>query len=310
MIIETIANISPYAYNSGNACKVVGASLPPVVEPVIPEFCICDFISCIYVEKVFCDPINPNDFWKNDQNEFLFKRLVSADSVDIELFKDGVKIEDLNNNNFGTFFNGFASGSSEQQLYVGYLLDWNLVHATHGTGLYEVHAQLNIIGVATEFISRQFNLCIFNDILAHQTVRIETIQNGNIIGSQFDFTDLNWQGSVRIPAVFGNPTPVFESDRYVTSTGRIKRQIQEQMSREWFMKTKKLAWEVVDVLIYNKLMANEILITDYNIYAESVWRRQNVILKEPEKIETTGNPDKMYNFTFEDNTDIFKKRNY
>jgi hypothetical protein len=309
MIIETKANTNPYSYLSGNSCIVLGPSLPEPVTPVLPEFCICDFINCEYVEKVFADPLT-NDFWKNDKNEFLFKRLVAADTVTMELYRNDLKVADLNTNNEGTFFNGFPSGSAEQQLYVGYLLDWKLIEALYGTGLYQVKAQLNIIGVVSEFESRKFNLYIYSTINAHETVRMETIQNGNIIGSQFDFTDLDWYGSFRIPAVFGNPTPIYETDRYVTSTGREKRQIQDKMSREWFMKTKKLSWEVVEVLVYNKMMANQILITDYNIQAEAVWRRMDLVLKEPEKRDTTGNPNKLYNFTFEDNTDIYKKRNF
>jgi len=67
MIIETLANTNGYAYNSGNACIVLGPSLPPVVEPEIPEFCICDYIQCQYIEKVFADP-GGTDYWKNDKN--------------------------------------------------------------------------------------------------------------------------------------------------------------------------------------------------------------------------------------------------
>lgn len=308
MIIETLPNTIPYSYGSGNAFKVLGKSLPTIEVTPIPDFCICNFIQCQYSEKIFAD-VATDDYWKNDKSEFLFKRLVAADSVLIELYKDGIKVDDLNNNTYGTFFNGFPSGSSEQQLYVGYLVDWKLVQAAFGFGSYEIKAQLNIIGVASEFVSRTFNLCQYSDILAHQTVRIETTQNGNIIGNQFDFTGLDWYGSVRIPATFGNPTPIYEEDRYVSET-RKKRQIQDKMSREWSLITKKINWEVANVLIYNKMLANEILITDYNIYAESVWRRISVLPKELEKRETVNNPDKLYNITFVDSNDYYIKRNF
>lgn len=308
MIIETLANSNPYLYLSGNACKLLGPSLPSPVVPEIADFCICDFIQCKFVEKVFADA-SSTDFWKNDKTEFLFKRIVAADTVDLELYLDEVKVADLNTNAEGTFFNGFASGSAEQQLYVGYLIDWKLVHGLYGFGEYQVKAQLNILGNVTEFLSRYFQLCQYNEIIAHDTVRIESTQNGNIIGNQFDFTDLNWYGSVRIPGRFGKPTPIYETDRYVTET-RKKRQIQDKMSREWALVTKKISWEVVDVLIYNKMLANEILITDYNIYAESTWRRISVLPQELEKRDTSGHPDKLYNITFVDSDDIYIKRNF
>lgn len=308
MIIETLLNSTPYSYISGNACKILGPSLPTVVVTPIPDFCICDFIQCKFVEKVFTDPTT-NDFWKNDKSEFLFKRLVPVDTVDIELYLDEVKVADLNTSNEGTFFNGFSSGNAEQQLYVGYLIDWKLVQSLYGFGEYQIKAQLDILGNVTTYESRYFNLCLYNDILANETVRIESTQNGNIIGNQFDFTDLNWYGSVRIPAIFGKPTPIYETDRYISET-RKKRQIQDKMSREWFLSTKKLSWEIVNVLIYNKMLANEILITDYNIYAESTWRRISVLPKDLEKRETTGHPDKLYNITFVDSNDYFIKRNF
>ena len=306
MIIETLANTTPYNYASANAFKLLGKSLPLVVTQEIADFCICDFITCKYVEKVFVKPTE--EWYKNDKNEFLFKRLVSSDTVAIELYKDGIKVDDLNTNTYGTFFNSFT-GSAEQQLYVGYLLDWELVFNAFGSGKYTVQAQLNIIGNATTYESREFDLMVYSDEAAHQTVRIESTQNGNIIGNQFDFTGLNWYQSLRIPAVFGNPTPIYENDRYVTETRKV-RQIKDKMSREWTLSTKKINWEVAEKLIYNKMLANEILITDYNVFAESIWRRVGVFPKSLEKKELSGTPDKIYTIKLIDDNDYFIKRNF
>lgn len=309
MIITQLPNTTPYTYQSGNACKILGPSLPEIVPQEMNDICICDYITCEYVEKIFASPAPNDEYWKNDKNEFLFKRFVSGDTVAIELYKDDIKIEDLNNNTFGTFFNGFASGTAEQQLYVGYLIDWLLVYNTHGAGDYQVKAQLNIIGVPSTFESRKFRLCVYSDEAADKTVRIESTQNGNIIGSQFDYTDLGWYQSVRIPGVFGNPTPVIEKEDYITET-RLVDQIQTKMRREWTLNTRKINWQVAEKLIYNKLLANEILITDYDIKAESLWRRIGVFPQEIEKLLSAGSPDKIYNITFVDNTDKFIKRNF
>jgi len=309
MIIIQQPNTSPYTYSSGNAAKFLGSSLPEAPNPQNNDICICDFIQCEYIERVFADPNNPNDFWKNDQNEFLFKRFVNADTVLMELHKDGVKVDDLNNDDYGTFFNGFASGSSEQQLYVGYLLNWIDVYDAFGSGSYTVVTNLNIIGVQTENISRVFNLSLYSDLLANGTVRVESTQNGNIFGNDFDYTDLNWYQSLRIPAIFGNPSPVFETTEYKTSTHK-RTQNKAKMSREWSLNTKLLSWEVVEVLIYNKLLANEILITDYQIKAESIWRRKSMFMQEIEKPEITGNPKRRYNIKFVDVKDIYTKRNF
>lgn len=309
MIIIEQTNSVPYVYLSGNAGKLLGPSLPETPDPQTNDICICDFISCLYVEYIFADPNNPDDFWKNDENEFLFKRFVSVDTVAMELHKNGVKIDDLNDNTYGTFFNGFPSGSLEQQLYVGYLVDWKLVYFLFGAGTYTIVANLNIIGNATTSTSREFNLTLYDDILADGTVRVETVQNGNIFGNDFDFTDLEWYQSLRIPGDFGNPTPVFETTEYVTSQHK-RVQNKAQMSREWDLETKLIPWEVADKLIYNKMLGNTILITDYRIRAESIWRRQSVFLKDLDKPKITGNPNRRYNLKFTDSEIIFTKRNF
>lgn len=309
MIIIEHPNSNPYSYLSGNACKVLGKSLPNTPDPQTNDICICDYITCEYKEKVFASPSNPNDFWKNDKNEFLFKRFVSSDTVEIELQLDGVKVADLNNNTYGEFFNGFPSGNDEQQLYVGYLLDWLSVYNAFGAGKYNVVSNLNIIGNLTTFTSRDFNLCLYSDILANGTVRVETYQNGNILGNDFDFSDLNWYQSLRLPAIFGNPTPVFETTDYITSNHK-RSQNKAKMSREWDLNTKLIDWEVANKLVYNKMLGNKILVTDYQIRAESIWRRIPVFMKEIDKPELRNNPKRRYNIKFVDEEDIFTKRNF
>jgi hypothetical protein len=309
MIIIEQANTTPYVYNSGNAGKVLGPSLPETPDPQTNDSCICDFIQCEYVENTFASPANPNDYWKNDQNEFLFKRFVVADTVAMELHKDNVKVADLNTNTYGTFFNGFASGSAEQQLYVGYLLDWLLVYNAFGSGSYTVVANLNIIGQSTVFTSRVFRLVLYSDRLANGTIRVESTQNGNIFGSDFDFTGLNWYQSLRLPGTFGNPTPVFETTEYKTSTHK-RVQNKAKMSREWSLTTRMISWEVAEKLIYNKLLGNEILVTDYQIKAESIWRRISVFMQDVEKPEIKNNPKRRYNIKFTDEEDKFTKRNF
>lgn len=310
MIIINLPNTTPFSFGSGNAVKLLGKSLPEIIDPATNDICICDYITCQYIEKVFASQAPNNEWWKNDKNEFLFRRLVSTDTVDIELWKDGVKIADLNNNTYGQFFNGFAGGSDEQQLYVGYLLDWESVQSINGNGIYQVKSNLSIVGNSTLYESRLFNLVQYSDVAANNTVRIESVQNGNIIGSDFDYTGLEWYQSLRIPGNFGNPTPVVETDDYVNSNHE-KRQITAKNSREWFLKTGFINYEVASKLIYNKFLGNQILMTDYLIKNESIFRRVDVMLSpEIDKPEIKNSPDRVYNVTFTDRKDKYKKRNF
>lgn len=308
-LIIQLPNTQSYSYLSGNACKVLGPSIPEVPVDQVNDLCICDFIQCLFIEKVFGHLVD-TELYKNDKNEFLFKRFIAADTVDMELHLDGVKVADLNTNALGTYFPSFT-GSAEQQLYKGYLVDWQKVLIAHGPGYYTIVANLVILGNPSTFESRIFNLCQYSDRSADGTVRIESTQNGNIIGGQFDYTDLNWYQSNRIPGRFGNPKPVYEKDHYTTSTTNRKiRQIKDKMSQEWSLKTKPISWDVALHLVYNKLLANEILITDYSILGESVWRRIGVFVKEIEKPDLILTPKRNYNVTFVLNEDIYQKRNF
>ena len=308
MIIINLPNTKPYNFTSGMATKRLGHSLPRIEVSETNDICICDYISCSYIEKVFSSQSPNNEWYKNDQSDFLFRRFIAADTIQIELYKDNVKIEDLNNNDFGTYFGSFT-GTSEQQLYKGYLLDWELVQATHGNGYYQVKAQLNIIGAASTYESRQFLLSQYSDVDANNTVRIESYQDGNIFGSEFDFSGLNWYSSIRVPGNFGNPTPIVETDNYINSNHEQK-QITAKHSREWSLKTGLINYEVGTKLIYNKLLGNKVLITDYLIKAESIFRRVDVVLSEIEKPELKGLQDRVYNVTFTDREDKFRKRNF
>lgn len=309
MIIINLPNTTPYSYGSGNAGKILGPSLPEIPVAEINDICICDFIQCVYTEKVFASQAPNNEYWKNDKNEFLFKRFVAGDTVDIELYKDGVKVADLDDNTLGEFTNGFSSGSAEQQLYVGFLIFWELVQAAHGNGSYQIKSQLDIVGVKSTFTSRTFQLITYNDVAANNTVRIESTQNGNIIGSQFDFTDLNWYQSLRLPGTFGSDSPVLETNDYVDSDHNSK-QITAIMKPQWFLKTGLINYEVGTKLLYNKLLANQILITDYLVKAESIFRRVDVMVSEIEKPEIKGTPNRVYNATFTDRKDKYQKRNF
>ena len=309
MIILQNPNTNPYSFGSGGAIKNSSCALPEIPEIAGNDICICDYIRCDYSEMVFASPPNPNDYWKNDKSEFIAPRFIAADTVDFELHKNGLKVADLNDNTYGEYFGGFANGNASQQLYKGYLLDWLSVYNAFGGGNYNVVHNLNIIGASSTVKSRNFMLALYSDVNANKTVRIETVQNGNIFGNILDFTDLNWYQSIRIKGTFGNPTPSFETTEYMTSKHE-RVQNKAKMLWDWNLETGLLSWEVVDKLINNKMLGNEILITDYKVITESIWRRKPVFMKEVSKDEDANTPFKKYNLTFTDVKDVYTKRNY
>ncbi len=305
MIIIQAVNTTPHNIQSGIATKVTGKTIPSIVNNT-NDVCICDY-ECEYEGTVFAE-VGGEDY-KNDKKEFLFRRLISSDSVAIMLFKNGIKIADLNDDTYGTFFNGFPNGNSEQQLYVGYLLSWEEVYNLHGGGKYQIKADLQITGQNSTRESIKYNLMGYSDLAADRTVVINSVQNGNILRSDFDFTDLMWEQYSRFPGIFFEDSESFEKNAYLTQDYRQK-QIQDKIIENWTLTCDFIPRTVSENITKNALLSNQILITDYNILNEKILRQVSVYPESIEKTRFSDNTKSNYSIKFTSKDDNIIKRNF
>jgi len=286
------------------AVKTVGAKVIPFIAQIPQnDFCYCN-LECEYEEIAFTD--GGENEWKNDKSSFIFQKYASADAIAFELWKNGAKIADIDSSNYGQYFDFGAI--SVQPDYKGVVLDWSLIWASHGFGLYQFKAVQSILGNASTFESRKFRLLPYSDELADGSVKIESYQNGNIIGSQFDFTSLNWYSSYRVAGKFSQKTPVLEVDNYVNSDYR-KEQIQDRIRTEYTLQTKLLPSVVANALNYDQLLANQIFVTDYSVMNFEVYRRLQLRPLGVEATEYEGNRRMSFAVKFEEVTDL-RKRNF
>ena len=116
MIIEYITNSSPIIMSG-----VATTSQHTMYDDKTTASSI-DFTSCspkfsnptVYNNKVFADVSDKTNEVKTDSNSFLFSKMISIGSVAVsmELFKEGVKIADLNDDTYGIYYAPeFSSGS-------------------------------------------------------------------------------------------------------------------------------------------------------------------------------------------------------
>jgi hypothetical protein len=305
-LIVQLPNPIPYSFNSGLATKIQGATLPEPSEQPVNDYCYCE-IQCDYVEKVFADPVS-NDYWKNDKNTFMYRRLLNTDTVTINLLKNGLPVATIIDNTYGQFINGYPAGNSEQQLYVVFIIDWQKVLNLLGGGNYQISTDLVIIGVPSTQESQKFRLIQYSDVAANGTVRIETYQNGNIIGNPFDFTGLNLYNSYRIPGKFTETAPKLESDRYLNNDYKLN-QIQDSVIPQYLLKTRTVPRTISLMLTRNSILANEFLVTDYNIVNEDIFRRVSVYPEGIEKPEIGNTTRPVYQIPFTDKYENLRKRN-
>ncbi len=306
MIITELQNTIPYSIASGMATKI---QADPIVEPTeqsVNTFCYCKF-ECEYVEKVFGD-LTSNDYWKNDKNTFMYRKQIAADTVTIKLFKNNVEIATITDNTYGDYENGITGVNPEQLLYVKFTIDWQSVLTLEGGGEYQICTELNILGNTFNKDSQKFRLYQYSDYNANGTVRIETYQDGNIIGSDFDFTGLNLYNSYRFAGRFFEGAPKLESDRYLT-TGYELKQIQDSSIPQYTLKTQKIPRIIINMLTRDSILANEFLVTDYNIKNDDVFRRISVYPEGIDKQDIGKNTRAIFEIPFTDKFELIRKRN-
>lgn len=269
MITIQLPNTTPHSRTRiAQRLEAQTADLSALPSEQSNDFCYCR-LECEYTELAFAEA--GGDEYKNDKSSFLFQKMVGADSIVFELYKAGALVATLNDDTLGIYYASFPA----QALYTGFVIDWGLVADAHGFGVYQFKAQQTILGDASTFESRVFRLMPYADDLADGTVKIESYQNGNIIGSPFDYTDLNWYSSYRVAGRFGGKSPVIEVDNYVKSDFT-KAQIQDRIRTEYTLQTRLLPSVVANAVAYDQVLANSILITDYNVLSHELYRQIQV----------------------------------
>lgn len=302
MIVNTATNTSPN--DTGLMASKINISVRQTISvgDFMDTCCVC---KCTPFQRVLANP--GGEWWENDISSFIFKRVAPTDTVVMKLFKDGVETATLNDNTYGTFYN---FGDLPNPDYIGYQLEWENVYDEHGYGVYHVITTTTTLGDTIVRESLEYECMQYSDDRANGTVRIETYQNGYIMSSDFDFTGMNWYQSYRIEGVLGDKKPSLEIDNYRNSA-RDLTQIQDSISNLYLLETKMLPSNLLNAITYDGLLANRILLTDYNICN---YERYNRLEVYPDSIEdfTTFelNPHGTAKFKFTDKRQNIIKRNF
>lgn len=220
---------------------------------------------CVGSLPVFGD-LSTDDLQNNDFTSvlsFVFPEITTTFTL---LDSNCNEIATLDDDTFGTFYPvGFLSVANGfsflQSHYKGYKLEWKKVLQTFGAGVYKI--KKTEVGTETvETCSCLFDLCEYSNARANETVRIETTQNGNLIAPGFDFLGVNWKEQIRIKGFFGNKQRKLEQDNYLDKN-RNTTQIQDSLIHEFTLEPYFFP-DCLRERIDEILLANEILISDYN----------------------------------------------
>jgi len=276
MIIQEIANTNPQGVFNGSATMLDdNTPILLTLEPTQIDFCQCK-CQYDYKENVFAK-VGQED-WKNDKRSFLFKKAIALDTIVIKLYKNGIELATITDDTYGTYYSTFT----EQPLYVGFVLDFEKVYPLSGAGEYQIKAVKTIMGVITEYESQKFILKEYSDLAANNTVLIETYNTGTILSSAFDYKDLidgGWYQAFRVKGILLPKKPKLETDTLLDQDYN-KIQVQDKIINEWELETYPIPSEISNIIIYDNLLANRIIISDYNLYNEEVIKEKELFLND------------------------------
>jgi len=310
MIILDAVNTNPMIPGKGLATRLKGKTLPTIPSIEEGDFNLC-CLSCEYIEKKFAST-TATESYKNDKSSFLAQKLIAADTINYQLWRNGVKLADIVDDTYGDYYPSFV----DAPLYVGFIVYWKKVLIAHGAATYQIKTVKNILGQQITLSSVKFRLMPYTARNANHTVRIDSYQTGNIISSEFDYSlvlsDLpdGWMRSVRIGGKFGDWEPDIEIDEYMTGTYK-KEQIQTKITTTYSLYTDLLPFNISEVIIYDKILANKIIVNDYNAHNQKVYRDLSVSIKEISEVEHfKNNINSKFLIKFTDKIDNTIKTNF
>ena len=280
MITTEAPNSNPMPSNY-LATKAQAAVVIPARAPDSQiDFCSCKYPAiCDYTELAFADLTDTGNTFRNDKSSFISRVELASDSVIFQIVDalTSTVVATITDQTLGVWTD--VGGFPTQPLQAGFIVDWTKVLQILGAGFYRIRVSAVIIGKPIEEDSRKFWLRKFDQDLANKTIKIETVQNGNIESSIIDYTGMNWDQSFRIKGKFFDPQDELIIDKYLDETRSLE-QVQDQVKTVYTLETGLIPSEIGKALTRDNLLANRTFITDYNLFNYERYERLALYVEE------------------------------
>ena len=183
-----------------------------------------------------------------------------------------------------------------------------------GGGNYQLKTDFTVLGNSYTVESRKFLLYPYEEELAHQSIKVETYQTGNIIGSEFDYSTIiddlpnGWYSSIRLPGTLAKSYEYVE-DNYFDSSYRIT-DIRPSTERNYTLDTEMIPQSLADSISTDNMLSNSILLTRYDMFEEENIRQQPVAFTGFDSTEDKRNGKVRQILNFKDRFNNIIKRNF
>jgi hypothetical protein len=276
----------------------------PTVEDLI---CSCEFVSssCNYEELAFAYPTNELDTYRNDFKSILITLLDASSSYEFFLVDSNDVETPILDGVHGTLYGlGF---NTLQPLKVGFRIDWLKVFNLLSGDIYKIRIKQTDFENTIVVDSHSIKLMQFSELASDGTVKIKTTQKGVYLSGE-DYEGMNWVNMNRIVANFGN-------EKQQTEISRLKDgnyqdfDIQNEYYYQYTLETNLLPSPIADFLLNSDIKTDEILISNYDVYAYRQYRDLPVIHEGTidASDDYATNINKRFTITFNDSTTNLKR---
>jgi hypothetical protein len=256
---------------TGIVCNLGATVVNTTVTPTQAfDFCHCDY-ECVYEEPAFVNLADLNNKHENDKKEVLVTLPDDSGSVDFFLINSSTGQEiPLIDNTYGVNYPFPYFGDK-----AGYVVEWKKVVPLLGYCVYQIKAVIDSFGTISEQITHRFKVLPFSEENADNTVKVRSIHNGYIEGG-FNYTGMSWERNVRF---YGNitdfnPTPTI--DNY-ENRDRVITQIKTSLEIAYSLNLFSVPESVFDSFFKDHLLANEVYLNDFNLFAPVVKMRDKLV---------------------------------
>jgi len=125
----------------------------------------------------------------------------------------------------------------------------------------------------------------YNEFIADGTVRFQIFSSGFIEGG-INYLGFEWEDMIRLKGKFWTPDPNLETDTYLTPPPeRQITQIQDSITTDYTFESMSIPVDIWKPLIYDRILGNRILVSDYNLFNSDIYRDFEVYPKEIKELK-------------------------
>jgi len=260
-------------------------AIPETVQPLVNQILgLVPFLPCVdsecrtYSESEYINIVlghlTETDLYYNDTSTFLISfnawySLLYSTTIYLQEYAGGTwsNIATLNDNTYGTYipFNTYPL----QPSITGFIVKWRNVLSAFGEGIYRIRitgvgAKVNECGVSVPFCLKEYSCTN-----AMNTVKFEITLTSGLIGHHsnpavlVNLCNITYTDSIRFEGFFGYEKADYERKNVEYNNGIIYK-VRDEVIKKYDLQTGRLPKWLHDRFSAYALMADTILVSDYN----------------------------------------------